>query len=57
MTQTRKTDMPFASFFTASSTLEVPFASVPSVFRGSAILRFCDVRNPRYLQRFPAFEW
>ena len=39
MTQTRKTDMPFASVFTAFPTLEVPFASVPSVFRASAIPR------------------
>ena len=35
--------MPFALVVTAFPTLEVSFASVPSVFRGSAILRFCAV--------------
>ena len=38
--------------FYSVSTLEVPFASVPSVIRVSAVPRFSEFRKPRYLRRF-----
>ena len=42
--------------FHSISTLEVPFASVPSVIRVFAVPRFSEFRYPRYLRRFLALR-